>query len=313
VKDAGMNDIATHPEHRSNRASLTDGLPADQQTELGTLSELADRLQSDPNPLPPPKARLIAQLMPLVEARQAIVPVRPSDVTTGAILGETTDPQWKLQSWISLITAQIALLEAPFWVANLSVLVLGIAIGLLSEAGTLPALFTGFSPLLVAAGVAYAFRSETEGLRELERISPITTLELLYARLIPVLLTNALIILVFVSLSWARMPEISLWRVILTWLGLMLGMTGLALYTTVRWGSMAGMAAPILVWVGLIAAVEQQVTGRSFDLTITAQWLWTLISTSDNGLILSAVSLVIGIILFWQAERTLSTKSGARV
>ena len=271
-------------------------------------SHLTGLLDGYDVPPVPDKAQLIARLKPLVEARQTVhqqTPLRSN---------------WHLRAWLALMGAQVTLLEPPFWIAMFIIAALGVTIGLFADAGTLPMLFTWAAPVLGAVGVAYAYRPATEGLRELERISPVHPIELLYARLIPVLVCNAILALILLSLIGVRTPDLVLWRIVLVWFGPLLGLTGLALYCAVRWGSTVGVAAPVLSWgalnlFGWTQFSTQNMVVQSmaaFDPIEMTHWLWLQASASNWALIGSAVAFSIGSVCFWQAQRVLGAPADGK-
>jgi len=272
---------------------MTDKPPAQPGSELETLLEWADlkeSLQTYTVPPAPDRQALIAQLRPLVEARQ---PGRQHSV-------------FSVQHWLMVMRGQLIIIEPSFWIASAIVFMIGLGVGWFGNADTLPILLTYLAPLLGAAGVAYVFRPSTEGLRELERISPIRPLELLYARLLPVLCCDGLITLGLLLLIAARTPDIVLWRVLLVWIGPMLALTALALYSVVRWGNIAGVAIPIACWFLFLFLGSQQVLQPNmipFDLTAGVRWWWRQANGSNGMLIGSGVSVLMGLLMFAEAQR----------
>ncbi len=261
---------------------------------------LADALQNYDMPPAPDTQALIARLTPLVKARQS-TRQRARLTTT-----------WHTR-WLTLIRTQGMIFESSFWIASLLVLGIGVVVGLYSDVGTLPTLFTCFAPLLGAAGVTYAFRPATEGLRELERISPIRPLELLYSRMIPILICDGIITLVLLTLVSTRTPDITLWRLLLAWIGPLLGLTALALYSAIRWGNIAGVAVPLVLWVAFVLFGWQQAARRSagtFDLTEGARWWWMQANNSNWVLVGSGLLLIGGLILSWETQRLFAQAKG---
>ena len=277
----------------------------DSPTAWGHLTDLLDGYDAPPAPN---KAQLIARLKPLVEARQNVHEQTP------------LISNWHLRAWLALMGAQVTLLEPPVWIALFIMATLGVIIGLFADAGTLPMLFTWAAPVLGAAGVAYAYRPATKGLRELERISPVHPIELLYARLIPVLVCNGVLALILLSLIVIRTPDLVLWRIVLVWFGPLLGLTGLALYSAVRWGSAVGVAVPVLSWGALNLFGWTQFSAQNvvvqnltaFDPLTMTHWLWLQASASNWALIGSALAFIGGSLCFWQAQRVLGAPADSK-
>jgi hypothetical protein len=217
---------------RSKR--LVDGLDAARQAELGDLSAVEALLQSYDAPQPDTAytSRLLANLEPFL----------------------AQSPQKNgLVHWRRLARSQARLLEKHFWLASGLVFVIGLLLALLDGEGALAVLFVFLSPAAAAAGVAYAFRPETRTLWELEKISPTHPLELLYVRLALIIGFNSLLTLLVLGIAWWQGPQLVLWRLLLAWLGPMLALAGTALYVTVRWGSVAGIAAAMGAWAAAVS------------------------------------------------------------
>jgi hypothetical protein len=242
------------------------------------VESIRARLNGYTTPPPPDARAMIARLQPLVEARQA---GSRRTVRTGAML----------RHWLLLVRAELLLIEPSFWVATAIIFLIGIGVGLASTSDTLPILFTLSAPLLGAASVVVLFRPTSAGLRELERISPTHPLELLYARLLPILCWNGLITLVLLALSAARTPELVWWRLLVVWVGPMLALTMLALYSTIRWGAIAGVAIPLVCWVGVILLAEN------------VRWWWRQASGSNGMLAISIMALLFGVLLLFETQR----------
>lgn len=269
---------------------LTDGLDETQCQALGDLSNLAYLLESDvmPDSSQEDVARLLEALNPYLPVPTAPRPRPPS-------------------SWLHLIRSQFVLFESSFWLSGALVLLLGLFITTIDGQKLLPLAFVLLSPLLSAAGVAYAFRPETRTLGELERLTATITAELLYARLALVLAFNLLIALLLLFLIWLEGPQVLLARLVLAWLGPMLALTGLALFTTVRWGSLVGSLLPLGLWgsMVLLGWREALLHHIAAGMTVTS-WLLVEISRSDLVLIGSMLACLAGIGLLILSGRTAS-------
>ena len=291
---------------------LTAGLDPAQREALGNLEELVEVLASDggaPDPGPTDHARLLTTLEP------HLPPLAPA-------LANGSKAERQLSTIVSrawgAVEAQAALLRAPFWWAGALVLLLGLGAALLKGSGLLPLLFVFLTPVLAAAGVAYAFRPETRTLWELERLTPVRPLELLYTRLLIILAFDAFLSLVLLAMVWVQAPQLVLWRFLLAWLGPMLALTGLALYATVRWGPTPGAVLPLGLWgafvlVGWWQAVAQAEasSARIVSAGETVTWLLSQINTSTTILVACLLATALGLLLLGQAGRWVMEERGA--
>ncbi|HSV85737.1 MAG TPA: hypothetical protein VLH85_04125 [Levilinea sp.] len=261
-----------------NRLSerLTGGLDAQQQAELGDLRRVEALLAglSTPEPDRADTARLLATLDLFMTANRG----------THRLFG--------FAHWLRLARTQAVLIEKPFWLACILVFIIGLALALLDGEGALPLLFVFLSPAAASAGVAYAFRPATRALWELERITPTHTLELLYTRLALVIGFNSLLALLLLSIAWWQSPSLVIWRLLLAWLGPMLALAGIALYGTVRWGSVAGILAAMGSW-GVTVYIGWWRMLQEATRPEPALWLLELINRS-NLLVLFFLALSIG-------------------
>ena len=271
---------------------LTDGLDETQRQALGDLSALAYLLESDV--MPDPGQEDVARLL---EALEPCLPVHTAPRRPRPPLG-----------WLRLVRSQFVLFESSFWLSGALVLLLGLFITTIDGHELLPLAFVMLSPLLVAAGVAYAFRPETRTLGELERLTATTTAELLYARLALVLAFNLLIALLLLFLIWLEGPQVLLWRLVLAWLGPMLALTGLALFTTVRWGSLVSSLLPFGLWGSMVLLGWREALLHHIAAGITAtSWLLMEISRSTPVLIGSMLACLAGIGLLILSGRAASS------
>lgn len=269
-------------------------LSVEQQTELGDLDPLLTALAADeaPQPSPGETTRLLAQLRPLVAARATPLPEWLEPQETG------------VRAWLRLAWSQTSLLETPFWYASGGMIVLGLLLGVAGGGGLLALMFLFLSPVLAAAGVAYAFRPATRTLWELEQAAPIRPLELLYARLALIFAGNVALACAVLSVVWMGVPGLVVWRLIVAWLGPMLFLAGTALYTSVRWGSVAGIAVPLSIWAGLITLGWQELADRMRPAGLNLiDVLLPLLSASDGLLAGSLAALIAGVLLLRQGGR----------
>ncbi|HOF59882.1 MAG TPA: hypothetical protein PK726_04800 [Candidatus Cloacimonadota bacterium] len=272
---------------------LTDGLDETQRQALGDLSALAFLLESDV--MPDPGQEDVARLL---EALEPCLPVPTAPRRPRPPLG-----------WLRLVRSQFVLFESSFWLSGALVLLLGLFITTIDGHELLPLAFVMLSPLLVAAGVAYAFRPETRTLGELERLTATSTAKLLYARLALVLAFNLLIALLLLLLIWLEGPQVLLWRLVLAWLGPMLALTGLALFTSVRWGSLVSSLLPLGLWGSMVLLGWREALLHHIAAGITAtSWLLMEISRSTPVLIGSMLACLAGIGLLILSGRAASNE-----
>lgn len=246
-----------------------------------------------PRPGEEETARLLTRLRPLVAARAGANPSPAGAADAG------------VRHWLRLAWSQTRFLEAPFWWAGGLVIGLGILVTLVARGGTGPALFVLVSPVLAAAGVAYAFRPAARSLWEIEKASPVRPLELLYARLGIVLAFNLVLSLLLLAVVAAQEPRAVLWRLVFAWLGPMLVLAGSALYSSVRWGAIAGAGVPAILWAGLLTLGSRSVGqgGGGLLPAPTLDWLLPVISQSNSVAGLSLMLAVLGLALMRQGGR----------
>ncbi|MFO7272973.1 MAG: hypothetical protein DIU58_016090 [Sphaerobacter thermophilus] len=288
---------------RQRRSDLASGLSPEARAALGDLDPLAARLATydAPEPDPADTEALIDRLAPLVAARTA----PESDL----VWDESPAPS--IHHWLALARAQIALIDhVVLWAGGL-VLALGLIVAGVGYSGLLSLGVTLCAPVLAAAGVAFAFRPAGQTLAEIERISPVMPLELLYVRLGLVLAGNLALALALLGLIWIEGPRLVLWRVVLLWLGPMLGLAGMALYTSARWGTIAGLTVPLgawgtlvlLAWQGVIEPADPQVFGPT-DILVH-------LSQAPGVLVATLLLLAAGVLLLWQGTRLVGRETAA--
>lgn len=272
------------------------GLTPEQRADLGDLGPLVARLAAYPAPGADAgaEAALIEELRPLVAARAEVAgaPDRAAPGEAGVV------------HWLRLARAQTALLDPAFWWASVVVLLLGLGVALVGGGGLLALLFLLLAPVLAAAGVAFAYRPAGRTVWELEQISPVRPLELLYARLALVLGYNLVFLVLLLGVVWLEEPRVVLWRLVLVWLGPMLGLSGAALYAAVRWSTLAGVAVPAVLWSGAVFAVWRWAGDAAMARQVTEVdlLLWR-ISQGGGILLASAACVVLGILLLARASR----------
>jgi hypothetical protein len=268
---------------------LTDGLDEAQRLELGDLKNLVELLESEkvPEPGTDEHVRLLSALKPYLP------------------IPSVAQPR-SMGNWLHLARSQLILFESSFWLAGALILLLGLFLTAIDGRELLPLAFVLLSPLLAAAGVAYAFRPETRTLGELERLTATGAAELLYTRLALVLAFNLLISFFLLLLIWLEGPQVVLWRLALAWLGPMLALTGLALYITIRWGSLVGAILPLGLWGSLALLGWREALLRAAEGMTPAAWLLLEVSRSDPALIGSLLACIVGLGLLVLAGRAVT-------
>lgn len=253
-------------------------LTPEQRAELGDLQPVYERLAAYDAP-EPDHDRLLATLKPLLAQPPVVKPGR-----------------FGWHDWLRLAWAQTALLEMPFWGASVLLTLLGLALGVGYGGATAALCLFFLSPLIAVGGVAYIFRPATRTLWELERLSRYQPFELLYARLVVILLLNIALALVLLLLIWAQGVQIVLWRLLLIWFGPMIGLMGTALFCSVRWNALAGIIVPMALWSLMI------VLGWRESIFTAAETI-ARVATSNTMPLLAAVALVGGLALIVESGR----------
>jgi hypothetical protein len=259
----------------------------EQRAELGDVQPLIQHLAHYDVP-EPDSVRLLTTLKPLLKARR-----------------ETETPilefqQRSFRDWLRLAWAQTELLEGPFWWSSLLLSAVGLFLGLSYGSAFTILCLVFLSPLIAAAGVAYIFRPATRTIWELERLSLVQPFELLYARLALILMMNILLAIGLMLAVWSQGAQLILWRLLLIWFGPMIGMTGIALFCSVRWTTIAGMVAPMAIWLGMIALGWRETV---FSNTMTTATLIAQIDTSNALLLTALTAFIVGLVCLYESGR----------
>jgi hypothetical protein len=272
-----------------NKHDLWEGLDADQQAELGDLHELEAQFNSYDIP-EPDSAALLKRLKPMIAQP---VPQR----------------QIGIHYWLWLARSQLSLVDRNFWWSSTLLVVLGVILCAASN-GAAAILYALLSPMLAVGGVAYIFRPTARSLREMEMLSAVRPLEMLYARLVLLFAYNGLLILLFLLVAWSQGMQIVIGRLLLIWFGPMIGLTGLALYSTIRWNTLTGIIAPLIVWAGLIFLGWHEVVP---DFAFNPLWTDLLqVVQQSNVLVTGAlIALVGGVVLMGMAGGMIERKWSA--
>jgi hypothetical protein len=273
-----------------SKQRLTEGLTPEQAGELGDLSALEVHLSAYATPEPDTDA-LLARLA--ARAGRQIIPAPHG---------------WR--GWLRLARTQTMLLHARFWLATLAILALGIVL-IAAYGGATLILYALCSPVLAVAVSAYLFRAETSTLHEFELLGGYGALELLYIRLLLVLGYTFAVTLILLLVASTQGVSLVLWRLLVIWLGPMVGLTGLALYASVRWNAFAGGALPMAVWAAMLALGWRESVSDGAGGPGVVQAAAAAISQS-NGLLLAALAgFVVGAVLIWRAGAHVVDAEGA--
>lgn len=228
------------------------------------------------------------------------------ETNTDALLARLTAPEpvkrsgLDFRGWLRLAQTQTSLLSVQFWLATLVILALGLLL-VTAYGGTMLVFYTLFSPVLAVAVSAYLFRAETPTLREFELFGGYSALALLYIRVLLVLAYTFIVTLMLLLAALTQGVNVILWRLLVIWLGPMVGLTGLALYTTVRWNAFAGGALPMGLWAVMLALGWRESMQMGIRGLGVSEFLTAVISQS-NGLLFGALAgLIGGTVLIWQA------------
>jgi hypothetical protein len=189
--------------------------------------------------------------------------------------------------------AQVSLLRPAFWLATLLIALVGAA----TLASAASSLFVLFAPVLAAISVAIAFRPEATGTWEIELACPVQPFEWLMARFGVVVAYDLLLLAVITPILTLGGGAAQVAAVSLAWLGPLLLLAGLALQASVRWGHVAGIGLPLLVWSGQLALFRCIAPGPLAALPQLAEL------TQPAALVLWGAALAAGIILIAGAPR----------
>jgi hypothetical protein len=214
--------------------------------------------------------------------------------------------QRKRIQWLPLIRSQLSLFGMPFWWACAGVLA---AIFLLSliEGGRAVMMITLLaSPLLAAIGVIYAFTNDSQAVTLLENISPIGPRTLFFIRSMLILAVNLFALPVILIPAQLIFPQMGFGRIIIEWLGVLMGIYGLAVYSSVRWQGAGGWLIPLGAWGLVIILAFQKSLLAGSPYLLTGLTLWAV--QSNGALLTGLLMLVSGILFYAQAYRLVQNR-----
>ncbi len=264
------------------------------EADLAALESGLDR-SAGPSPEPPATADLVARLRPVVRAnrREAM----DEDLETVLSIPAPTRAT-AFANWIRLARAQVSLFKAPFWLATALLTLLG----LILEVSTGLPVLVFVAPILAAMGVAFAFRPGARGTWEMESACPIKPAEWLFARFTVVVADDLILMLLATLVVGQTDGRVALWRLILSWFGPLVLLSGVALQASLRWGWLAGTALPLGLW-GLWAL--------RFERALFLPGSNLVVLTGQGPSLLWGLALLTGLALVWTAPASLpATGSG---
>lgn len=273
---------------------IDDDLTPEERAELGDLNPLYDRLNQHVLP-EPDSSHLLSQLTPLLQKHAVPVPpIQESQHRTG------------FRAWLRLAWAEAKLFEGSFWLSSVLLTLIGVILGVGYGGDSLMLVLVFVAPFIALIGVAYIFRPATQTLWEMEQFSLYHPVQLLYARIIVILVVNAAVALVLMLMAWSQGVQLILWRLLLLWFGPLMGFMGLALFCTLRWNRVAGWGVPIIVWAAISFSSWRQIV---LDMTWAnpIPYMMRYIQTSDSLLSVALLMFVLGVIAIHAAGREVST------
>ena len=264
---------------------LLEGLDASRQEELGDLDAMTKRLASMqvPEPTQEEQSTLMRSL--------------------AANLIQTGRSRFGIKGWLRLILAQARLFEVEFWYACAAMMLFTLVTGALVGNGALSLFTLMVSPLVAMAGVLYIFHCDSSSLSMLETTSPVGAYALFYCRSALILGINLAALPLLLIPGQMLFPQLAFWRVVVIGLGALVGLFGLATYTTVRWNGLMGTVIPLGIWGLLVGASWQSAVANSGNWSLATEWMVKTISVSNALLIEALLALLCGGWLLFQAAR----------
>lgn len=264
---------------------VAESLDADQQKELGSLEAVTQHLAAWQVPEPTPEER--SALVKFLSTR----------------LLQTNSSHSGMKGWLHLIFAQVRLFEAEFWYACAAMLLFTLVSGTLVGNGALTLFTLMISPLTAMVGVLYVFHRDSSTLSLLEAASPVSPQVLFLCRATLILGINLAALLLLLIPGQILFPQLAFWRVALIGLGALVGLFGLATYTTVRWNGLMGTAIPLGIWGLLVGSSWQRAIFTTGKLSLATEWMTNMISASNGLLVEALLAFLCGGWLLFQTAR----------
>ncbi len=187
---------------------------------------------------------------------------------------------------LQLIQPQISIFEYPFWIVSAVALVLGsylVPSYMGNGQQSVPLLM--FSPLIIAWGVAYAFRGFDD---ELENTGALRWQELVFARMAIILGYNSLIAFPLIFIVYRALAGPPLMHLILSWLAPLTLWAGVALWSSLRFDSVYGAGSAVGLWLLQLAV-------RNY----APRFYMFALATSRSELMIRILTMFVGLSLIW--------------
>jgi len=220
------------PEHDVERLKQTLLANGEDPSEAESLAQVARALRHWPAP-----SSSVAQRAALLDELLRQMP--------------TARPWWVRlrESYVlALLLSQVRVIQTEIWLASAFLLLLGVLITLAQPlGGVLP--LAAIAPIVAAAGVAMLYDEQAVLILELEDSTPSSARQLLLARLALLFGFNLALSLLGSALLALLRAELSLWPLVLAWLGPMTLLSGLAfLLSVLLRDALAASAFSLSLW-----------------------------------------------------------------
>ena len=226
--------------HRDERMPMRI-LPSRRQTNEELPPDLADVAR-----------RIASQPIPQPTAQETTLLVERLLVAAGAAAADTPTSSVAWSPWPLLRVAywRARLLGPWFWIASVALITFGASVSLVNATGGNALALLLILPLTGVLSLAYALRTTSAGLREVEAVSPMGLVEAAAGLALAILgfdcAFGMLVTLVLALLRWA--PFLAL---LAAWLGPLLLLTGVSLPLALRWGMSAAVTIGAGPWLAL--------------------------------------------------------------
>ncbi len=241
-------------------------------------------------PLPPgARERLMARVREVtaqqlggVQAFQA-----PAGSFREAMEAAREGSPYQLGGILWLVRPQVRLLGPLFWLISIAVMAAGVLLTPLTlNAGVWPVSLGAV--LATVIGLAYSLRATYYNTVEIEHSCPIEPAQLVAARVSIVLFWNIILASAATILTMRLLPSVLLSQLVLSWLAPLLFLTGVVLWVSLRFGSVAGSALGLGLWaVQLVGNVHLGVLNLFSPAIISSEGLTVRIAAMGLGIALS--------------------------
>ena len=253
------------------------------------------------------------ELRPLLSQLREAEPPTPTAVQTDTLINSllpelptqlAPQPMWQqwqtavTSSWLWLLCqSQLRVVRQAIWVASAIVMIIGAAISLIWQNGTmgngLPLIL--LAPVVAAIGIASLYGSD-DCVWELEMTTAVPPRLLLLTRLILVFGFDLLLTLLASLTLSLILPEVTLWSLITTWLAPMTFLTTIAFLITILSGAAEiGIIVSMTLWVIQIIRLDS-------NMTLLTQYWPNLLHRSTHPT-LWALTLLLATYALWLGGR----------